>query len=79
MSVARRRAALPTPDDDPKPPVGFANKLALRPREVAEAIGCSQAKVYDLIARGQLPSVKIGKARRVTVDALRRYLLQLSA
>jgi excisionase family DNA binding protein len=74
--------------DDPKqtPPVpadgvGLRHdeKLALTPEEVGKAIGCSRAKVYDLFARHELPSVKIGKTRRVTVEALRRWLRQQSA
>ena len=54
-------------------------KLALTPEEVGRAIGCSRAKVYDLFARHKLPSVKIGKTRRVLVDDLRLWLRQRSA
>ena len=42
--------------------------------EVAQLLALSRSKVYDLIARGELESVKVGSARRVTRDAIRRFL-----
>jgi excisionase family DNA binding protein len=49
-------------------------KLLLRPVEAAEAIGIGRSKVYELIARGDLPSVRIGASVRVPVDALRGWI-----
>jgi excisionase family DNA binding protein len=49
-------------------------KLLLRPVEAAEAIGIGRSKVYELIARGDLPSVRIGASVRVPVDALRAWI-----
>jgi excisionase family DNA binding protein len=44
-------------------------KLLLRPEEAARALGLSRARVYQLLATGELGSVKIGASRRVpTVD-----------
>jgi excisionase family DNA binding protein len=52
------------------------DKLLLRPVEAAEAIGIGRSKVYELIARGELPSVRIGASVRVPVDALRAWIAQ---
>lgn len=49
-------------------------RLLLRPDEAANAIGVSRAKIYDLIARRQLPSVKVGCSIRVPVGALKEWI-----
>ena len=43
-------------------------------KEVAEALNCSRSKTYELIASRELPSITIGKSRRVTPDQLRATL-----
>lgn len=52
-------------------------KLLLTPEEAAEVLSMSRARVYDLMRRGQLRSVKIGKIRRVPVAALEAFVEQL--
>jgi excisionase family DNA binding protein len=49
-------------------------RLMLRPTEAADAIGVSRSKAYDLIARGEIPSVRLGGSVRVPVDALRSWI-----
>ena len=49
-------------------------RLLLRPTEAAEAIGIGRSKVYELLARGELPSVKIGSSVRVPLDELRAWV-----
>jgi excisionase family DNA binding protein len=49
-------------------------RLMLRPIEAAEAIGVSRSKAYELIASGEIPSVKVGGCVRVPVDALRLWI-----
>jgi excisionase family DNA binding protein len=49
-------------------------KLLLRPGEVAEAIGCSRAKAYELIAKKEIPAIKIGNSLRVPVTALQKWI-----
>ena len=49
-------------------------RIALRPDEAASAIGISRAKAYELISRGELPSIRIGASVRVPVDALRAWI-----
>jgi excisionase family DNA binding protein len=50
------------------------DKLLLRPTEAAEAIGIGRSKVYELLASGELPSIRIGSSVRVPVDALREWI-----
>jgi excisionase family DNA binding protein len=50
------------------------DRLMLRPTEAADAIGVSRSKAYELIARGEIPSVKVGGCVRVPVDALRQWI-----
>ena len=53
--------------------------LLLRPTEAAEAIGIGRSKVYELLASGELPSVRIGCSVRVPVDALRAWIERKTA
>jgi excisionase family DNA binding protein len=52
------------------------DRLLLRPVEAAEAIGIGRSKVYELLASGELPSIRIGGSVRVPVDALRAWIAQ---
>ena len=36
------------------------DRLLLRPAEAAEAIGIGRSKVYELLASGDLPSIRVG-------------------
>jgi excisionase family DNA binding protein len=46
-------------------------KLLLRPTEAASALGVSRARLYQLLASGEINSVKIGASRRVPAVELR--------
>jgi excisionase family DNA binding protein len=48
--------------------------LLLRPVEVGEQLRVSRAKAYELIASGQIPSIKVGGSTRVPADALREWI-----
>ena len=52
----------------------MTDRLMLRPVEAADAIGVSRSKVYELIAAGQIPSVKLAGCVRVPVDALKQWI-----
>lgn len=52
----------------------MVDRLLLRPIEAAEAIGIGRSKVYELLASGELPSIRIGSSVRVPVDSLRRWI-----
>lgn len=55
------------------------DKLLYRPKEAAKALGMSRDKLYDLIRAGRITSVKDGRARFITADALAAYVRQLEA
>ena len=50
------------------------DRLLLRPIEAAEAIGIGRSKIYELLASGELPSIRVGASVRVPVDALRAWI-----
>lgn len=51
--------------------------LLLTPEQAAERLGIGRSKVYELIGTGELESVKIGRLRRVPVDALTTFVEHL--
>lgn len=65
------RAADPTPA---RPALELASRLALRPAEVAEALGLSKRTVDSLIRRRAIPTVRVGTAVLVPVRRLQRWL-----
>jgi excisionase family DNA binding protein len=50
------------------------DRLLLRPAEAAEAIGVSRSRVYELLASGELPSIRVGRTVRVPVAALHAWI-----
>ena len=46
-------------------------------KAVAEVLRISRTSVYDLIAKGRLESVKIGRSRRVLVADLEAFIRSL--
>lgn len=51
--------------------------LLYRPEEAASILGVSRTRVYDLIGSGALRSVKLGRARRIPMEALRDFVDRL--
>jgi excisionase family DNA binding protein len=54
-----------------------AGRLLLRPEEVARVLGVGRTTVFELIRAGELRSVKIGKSRRISTEAVREYVAGL--
>ena len=52
--------------------------LLIKVPEAAAQLGVSRAKLYELIASGALPAVKVDGCRRLRVDDLRAYVEGLS-
>ena len=50
------------------------DRLLFNPMEVAEQLRIGRSKAYELIASGQIPSIKVGASVRVPADALRRWI-----
>lgn len=42
--------------------------------EAADALGLSRSKVYELLAGGELPSVRIGRTRRIALTDLEQFV-----
>ena len=57
--------------------IEVADKLLLRPEEVAELISMGRTKVYELMKTGELESVQIGSSRRVPATAIAEYVGRL--
>ena len=49
--------------------------LAVAPAEAARLTGVGRTTIYEEIGKGTLTSVKIGKRRLITIEALRAWLL----
>jgi excisionase family DNA binding protein len=52
-------------------------RLLLTPEEAAAVLSVGRTKVYELIARGQLFSVRIGASRRIPRVALETFVSRL--
>jgi len=50
----------------------------LRIDEAAAWLGLSKRKTYELILRGELPSVHIGRSRRIALSALESFVRRLA-
>ena len=48
--------------------------ICVRINEAARMIGIGRTKLYELISTGELETVKIGKATRVTTASLRELV-----
>ena len=53
--------------------------LLIKVPEAAAQLGVSRAKLYELIASGALPAVKVDGCRRLRVADLRSYVEGLTA
>ena len=50
------------------------DRLLLRLSEVAARLGLGRSTIYELIQRGELPVIRVGRAVRVPVVALERWV-----
>lgn len=50
------------------------DRALLRVEEAAEMLGISRARAYELAASGVIPSVRIGRSRRVPVRQLEEWI-----
>jgi excisionase family DNA binding protein len=57
----------------------MTERLLYRPSEVGEAIGVCRSKAYELIASGEIPSIRIGGCVRVPLDKLREWIERKAA
>ena len=60
--------------DTPKDPQATLSPIAVGPDEAARLAGVGRTTLYAALAKGDLPSIKIGTRRLVRVDAIREWL-----
>lgn len=56
------------------PQEGALLRLFLRIPEVAEALGIGRTKIYEMIATGKLPTIRVGRAIRISVSTLQKWV-----
>lgn len=49
-------------------------KLLLKPSEVTQILGIGRSLVYELIARKEIPSVRLGRCIRIPSESLQQWL-----
>ena len=76
LTIAQLRAEARAPQADPQPAVA---RTLLTVAQAGEALGMSRSGVYELIASGELNSVRIGSRRRVPVQAIDAYVTTLTS
>ena len=53
--------------------------IAVRPKDGFAAIGVGVTKGYELIGSGDLKTIKIGRATRITVESIQAFVAKLAA
>jgi excisionase family DNA binding protein len=56
------------------PQEGTPQRLLLRIPEVAETLGIGRTKIYEMIATGELPTVRFGRAVRISASTLQKWV-----
>ncbi len=74
---APRWTPIGSPPDQPED--AGVLKFLYTPVEAAEALSIGRSTLYELLARGELRSVRIGSCRRVPVAAVAAYVDRLVA
>lgn len=67
----------PAANDQGVRPLGMQDPCLLTVVEVAGVLGIGRSKVYELLYRGELKSVKIGSSRRVRYSDLGDFVRYL--
>ena len=50
------------------------DKILLKPSEAAQILGIGRSLIYELIARKEIPSLRLGKCIRIPSESLQRSL-----
>ena len=54
--------------------MGVENRQLLRAEEAAHLFGIGRTKIYEMIARGEIPALRIGRLVRVPRHALEEWI-----
>ena len=49
-------------------------QLLLKDTEALQLLRIGRSKLWELMLSGEIPSIKIGKSRRIPADALRQWV-----
>jgi excisionase family DNA binding protein len=74
--LARRGGARGTGAASGSPPMDHSGPWLLDSREVARLLGISRTKTFQMMARAELPSLRIGRCVRVPREALLQWVAQ---
>ncbi len=66
-----RRGHRPAPED------GVGERLLLTVEEAADCLCVGRTYMFGLITKGVVPSIRIGKLRRIRAEDLQRYVSSL--
>jgi excisionase family DNA binding protein len=61
----------------PAPASGVGTRLLLTVEEAADCLGVGRTYMFPMISRGKVPSVRVGKLRRVKPEDLEDYVASL--
>jgi excisionase family DNA binding protein len=70
--LRRHRGRRPAPED------GAGQRLLLTVEEAAACLCVGRTYKFDLVAKGVVPSVRLGKLRRIRPEDLERYVSSLT-
>lgn len=70
--LRRHRGRRPAPEN------GVGQRLLLTVEEAADCLCVGRTYMFDLIAKGVVPSVRLGKLRRIRPEDLERYVSSLT-
>lgn len=60
--------------------LGSAPNLLLTPQEAAATLRMSRSSLYKLLLTGEIPSIKVGRMRRIPLNSLKEWVMdQLAA
>jgi excisionase family DNA binding protein len=65
---------IPSPSSPVEAPTSSALPLLLDASEAAKVLSLSRGKVCDLAARGEIPSIRVGRALRIPRDRLLKWI-----
>ena len=66
--------AMPTRESDRSAPEALGPSWLLRPSEVAAVLGLGRSKIFQMLAAGELPTIRIGRCVRIPRAQLESWL-----
>jgi len=66
----------PITNSEMRSPIGISEKILLSAEEAALLLSVHRSTIYDLLGRGDLASVRIGRRRLIPRSALTEFIAQ---